>query len=386
MIKIDGNFYQLHFSDELFYTLVKLANERKNKILKSFIKKLDLDPSLFEHLYNIDIFIDNNENDSNSLAFYINNDERTNEPSISLSALYVEELLDRISKNLSNKEKHINQLVVTLIHETIHCNRSIIVKNSIGSKEIDRPTHVDDKFYNELYDECDRLLLERFNGEDITILNVKEFNQDYEVVIYNRITDCFEYYIIDSSVLKNSKSIFDDIKKLINSNSEGVYLDFVLPLQNRDAQSDLVTNLDVDFEYQIPLSSMEQMVEEEKICSQLGLEEALTECLAYIIFESSNHSTFDKDEICTKLENDFKTYDIKIANEIFKQMDKDTIKWFILSCYEDEYTNRIKEFYKDDYSSLVSMVDSIYSTYRKLEKPDIELCENAIKLVKKNNR
>ena len=67
-------------------------------------------------------------------------------------------------------------------------------------------------------------------------------------------------------------------------------------------------------------------------------------------------------------------------------MDEGSIKWFILSCYGDEYTNRIEEFYGELYQKMVRMFDAIFNSYQKYKEPDDTLCFDTLKLIKKNNR
>ena len=39
----------------------------------------------------------------------------------------------------------------------------------------------------------------------------------------------------------------------------------------------------------------------------------------------------------------------------------DTIRWFFLSCYEDEYRNRFYELYKDEYFRLIDKFSEAYN-------------------------
>ena len=387
MIDYNGDFKDLPFSNASMYSLVDYANDKKNEILKSFFRKLDLNPSLFDHLYDIDILIDNTNEDNNVYAYYAVNNPNTGEPAIYMTTNFLIKQLTNIDKDPLNKEKYINQVIITLIHETIHSNRSILVKNSINVKDTAKPSYNDNEYFKKVYADFEDLLSKKYCDEDITLLKIVASFTDYEIIVYNRKLDSYEYYYIDYDYIDNdSPTLFEDIKEIIEYNLNDLTPCISIKRIDKDAVADLLASMDTNSEYQLPLSSNEQLVEGEKISSQLGLEEALTECLAYIIFESSNHSTFDKDEICTKLENDFKTYDIKIANEIFKQMDESFIKWFILSCYEDEYTDRIGDYYGEYYPKLVRMFDSIYSSYLNLKAPDSQLYFDTLQLIKKNNR
>ena len=387
MIGYNGDFNNLPFSNELMYSLVDYANNKKNEILVGFFRKLDLDPSLFNHLYDIDILIDNSNEDDNVFAYYVDNNENTGESTIYVTTQFLTNQLTKIGKDPSNSEKYIDQVVITLIHETIHSNRSIIVKNSINLKDTNKDYYNDNEYFKEVYAEFEDLLSKKYNGEDITILKVLASFTDYEIVVYNRKLDTYEYYYIDYDYIDNdSPTLFDDIKEIIEYNLDDLPPSISLKRIDKDAAPDIIANIDAESEYSLPLSNMEQLVEGEKISGQLGLEESLTECLSYIVFESSKHDTFNKDEICESIKKYIFTDDVRLANGLFKQMDEDVIKWFILSCYADEYTNKIEEFYGESYPEIVSMFDSIYSSYKNLKAPDKNLCNDTLKLIKKNNR
>ena len=387
MIDYNDDFKDLPFSNASMYSLVDYANDKKNEILKSFFRKLDLDPSLFEHLYDIDLIIDNSKKDANLLAYYVDNNENTGEPVIYITTDFLINQLTKIDKDPLNREKYIDQIIVTLIHETIHCNRSIIVKNSINLRDTVKNTYQDNEYFKKVYAEFEDLLSNKYKGEDLTILKVLASFTDYEIIVYNRKLDSYEYYYLDYYYIDNdSPTLFEDLKEIIEYNLNDLTPYISIKRIDKDAPSDLVLNVDTNSEYSLPLSSMEALVEGDKISSQLGLEESLTECLSHIIFESSKHETFNKDEICKSIEKYIFTDDVRLANELFKQMDEDTIKWFILSCYEDEYTNRIEEFYGESYPKIVSMFDAIYSSYQNLKSPDKGLYKDTLRLIKKNNR
>lgn len=388
MIDYNGKFNNLPFSNASMYSLVDYSNDIKNNILKSFFEKLGLDPSLFEHLYDIDILIDNSKNEDDYLcAYYVDNNEATGEPAIYITTQFLISQLSKIEKDEANREEYIKQVVITLIHETIHSNRSIIVKNSINASDTIKECYKDNEYLKKIYADYEELLSQKYNGKDITILKVLASYSDYEVIVYNRKLDRYECYYLDYDYIDNSsKTLFDDIREIIEYNINDLKPDYVLNRINKDAKPDILSNMDTHSEYSLPLSSMEELVEGEKISSQIGLEESLTECMALIIYESSKYDTFDKDLICNSIEKQIQTQDVRLANEIFKQMDEGSIKWFILSCYGDEYTNRIEEFYDELYPKMVRMFDAIFNSYQKYKEPDDTLCFDTLKLIKKNNR
>ena len=78
---------------------------------------------------------------------------------------------------------------------------------------------------------------------------------------------------------------------------------------------------------------------------------------------------------------------IVLAYTLINNLDMDTIRWFFLSCYMEEYRNKFYELYGEDYYQLIDVINNAFdnpinnNVFRSHNK-DIEYIR---KLKKSNN-
>lgn len=118
---------------EIIIKIVKEGKHEAIKNLKHFLELLDLNPEAFNHLYDIYIKLGNTFEGSSAKYSCENN-------YIILDIYYLEELAELYITSGYN-EKTLNNCILnvalTIIHETIHANRTIIIENSVNSLNID---------------------------------------------------------------------------------------------------------------------------------------------------------------------------------------------------------------------------------------------------------
>ena len=276
MIKYKGEFHNINkeeindFLDDSFY-LSKL-------FFKSFVEYLGLNKELFDHLYNVDLVINNEDFDfDEGVAFYLPSEE---EPSINLHPIYIEELMES-----SDSDNNKYNLSMTLLHEMIHINRSILINN---------------------------------------------------------VVQCSDY--LDT---------FDKEKPCIYLNKPRVVSDYIMDYNYEDLK-----HLDIDLII-------------DKALIQLPFEECLTESMARVIYYYNFNKNMNYKTLIDYLKLKSKQDIIKITLELFK--DKEFVKWFLLSCYEEVYFDYFKDRYKSNLEEIYKLYEYLYyetSNFHKIKSKD----------------
>ena len=94
------------------------------------------------------------------------------------------------------------------------------------------------------------------------------------------------------------------------------------------------------------------------------MEEPLIEAFSRIIINHKYGRELKIKETCIEeINNPENPYDLKIAFNLIYYMNLDTIKWFILSSYDDEYRNRLKEIFNENYGLLLDYFASPKESY-----------------------
>ena len=96
---------------------------------KNFCINLNLDPDLFNHIYNIDISVENTYEDN--LAEY-----DTQKNIIIINKFYISHLMKQSEKNIINENKIKLNLALTIVHEMLHANRTIFINDGINNNII----------------------------------------------------------------------------------------------------------------------------------------------------------------------------------------------------------------------------------------------------------
>ena len=112
-----------------------------------------------------------------------------------------------------------------------------------------------------------------------------------------------------------------------------------------------------------PMTNEEISYENKKINSQIGIEEAISEVLAYVIYFSRKFDSVEEPKIHEITDENMDTYDYKLAAKMLSKWDKDMYKWFMLSCYQDHYEDRLAQTYGKDYDDLKTCFSYLYDSY-----------------------
>ncbi len=370
---IDGR-VKLNHSLKKCDKLIRKAKSVSDASLLHFFDLIGLDPSLFKHLTEINIFIDKDEKSAydDIYAFYENICEQNSkyDNSIRLLADYINLICE-----FNDFDVAFADLVRTIIHETIHANRSIIIDNGVlypksflnKSKNY---TKYSDKYFNLITD----------GNSVFNVLKITKLETYSKIVVYNRQTDCFEIYKLSNKYINNIKST-SDMEELINRRLD--LFEFVKSIKNSSninktalISDYITTNPKMDDLSKKNMRNVSLEIEKQK-----GFEECLTECFARIIFYLKDKDEFNFDELLKSKDN---TPDMILTYYFIKSLDMETIRWFFLSCYLDEYTNRFYELFKDNYFVLIDNINEAYECIMKgLPYPNLREDIKFIRTLKK---
>ena len=340
MIKFEGK--DLENKIELVSFLDDSFNISK-KLFNDFVSSFDIDPSLFEHIYNADLIINNEEKEyiDEGIAFYLPSIE---DPSINVHPIYLKSLLNE------NDYRNKYNLAMTLLHEMIHINRTILINNIVQCSNyvdtVDRDLDISE-FDRLLFDRCNEGRYEEY--DDFVLL--KRVNS--AIWIYNKLNKHFE--------------IFMDIDDLDNIvfNKPVYSVPYIYYLNTPRVASDYC----LDYTYSSFKNKDKEIIVDISLL-QIPLEECLTETLSRIITYKTMcnldiESTIEYVRLKSRQEL------ISITTEIFKN--KDFIKWFLLSCYEDEYYDYLKDIFKENYTDVLKLYEVLFyetSKYYKIISRD----------------
>lgn len=360
-----------------------LLNESKQvayTALINFLNNLGLDAELFNHLFNIPIKIDYDEENTNgNYAIYDANNN--GEQIIYIGGDYIDDLYCNIEDGVDKNKVYAN-LASTIIHELLHANRDIILKQEInsfnlidivkGGKKLDTE--------NKLSDEYDSLLVKMLTEPHILKLKpyvpVKIIGYDDNectIVAFNKSTK--KYEIFDHQhFITNWKS---DIKNAFMNLSIELNLNKALHKPNQIIESKIY-NKNINYINAAPnlyhgnISSIDFFDENiksigdlqdisVKTSCQITLEEGIIEALSNMIIMSRKDKFFDLENLCNKLTLSDISMDEKLAVKLLNCIGIENIKWFILSCYDDEYVDRFSQIFGSDYNSLLLSYSKIYA-------------------------
>ena len=363
---------------------VSLAHNRANNLLKSFFDKIDLDYSLFNHLYNIEIIIDNSTKTAydDIVAYYTHKNEFL-EPEIYICAKYVDELIcyyKKSNKNNNIKNEIIDQLSRTIIHELIHANRCIIINDTININD-SLLDNREEKEYNKFNDLLDYLLSNNLVSLEKrkTIINIVKNNNYMIVNVYNKKKDQFEEYRVDNLefINKSNSYIKRYLEYIINYNDKILIPNRII---SKETKSDSYMCLDYNLSNNTYCDSIiDRGFIINKISKQVGFEEAITEAMSGIILESNKYMNLNLKTICNKLiMNNDENEDTILIYRIIKKYGISFIKWFILSSYMDSYYNELENIFDDDYEEIIDLF------YYCIED-DTDYLSDVKKILKKRN-
>ena len=114
--------------------------------------------------------------------------------------------------------------------------------------------------------------------------------------------------------------------------------------------------------------------------NQNGLEEAIVETMANLIVKTKDTKNINLDEEMNFFINNKTTRkEEKIAAHIIKRMGKDFLTWFMLSSYQEVYTNKIQNEFQNKYEKIIEITNNLYSNNSKNRLKDYQ---EAVTLIK----
>ena len=337
------------------YGIVKKAHINAIKSIKHFVTLLDLNPTLFNHLYSIDTIIDSERFlllGEKTIAYYNSIDNQ-----IHIFQSYINKLLN--SEEGTNKDKIKYSLSHTLIHETLHANRDIIIKNPITPTNL-RFFRYKSK-YEELYNKYGNLINNKY--KDTQVISLKHYKDHLEIIGYDHEIRSFVIYNLNNNEIDNSfiQNIFNKDMVLFDISKKFKHCAEIIspPYINEDTMN-APLYINNQFKHIEEMNSYEKKENEKLINKQRNVEEILVDSLSYIILKTAKENTIDLNAIYEHMLKHDKTPEFEIGLYLYKELGIDFIKWYILSCYEDEYNNKLNKIYKDKYKEVLTNLSNIY--------------------------
>ena len=135
MIETSGDYVKTKNTKKELIEITETGAFESIRSFGNFVELLGINSSIFSHLLDIKLIIDYSEeleNDENkSIAIYVSEDIDGNN-NIHLSARYIDNLVTCTKLyDISEFGNIIDELTTTIVHEVIHSNRDIIVKEGI---------------------------------------------------------------------------------------------------------------------------------------------------------------------------------------------------------------------------------------------------------------
>lgn len=330
---------------ERYNELVDTAVKRAWNSMGQFFKLYDFNPALFKHLFEIDVKISDEKNDSNSK--YPSKEENY----IILYSDYIDGLIAGLDEGRYSKQYVINDIATTVIHEVIHANRSVFVKDGcvtyIDEEYDSEPAVVDENYLNYLLSSVisDE---EYFNSYVVVPIRVDYLGEDmYTVYAYNNVTN--QYHIYENQQFRSSN--IHEIADELNTNR----------LRYTPTKTFACTRKFESIDY----DSQEEAIDVE-ISSADYLEECLVEVIAKYILYSRKSKQFNLDAFVLSIEAEDTLPEYKLAAKMLAKMGEEVILWFILSYYDDFYD-------KKTYDKLKAKYDEVFEEFNKLASEDEQI-------------
>lgn len=330
---------------ERYDELVDTAVKRAWNSMGQFFKLYDFNPALFKHLFEIDVRVSEEESSHN--AKYTSK----NENYIILYSSYIDGLLAGLDEGRYSKQYVINDIATTVIHEVIHANRSVFVKDGsvtyIEEEYDSEPLVVDEAYLNYLLSSVTSDE-EYFNSYVVVPIRVDYLGEDmYTVYAYNNVTN--QYHIFENQQFRSSN--IHEIADEINTNR----------LRYTPSKTFACTRKFESIDYE----NQEEVIDIE-LSEDDYLEECLVEVIAKYILYSRKSKQFNLDAFVLSIEAEDTLPEYKLAARMIAKMGEEVILWFILSYYDDFYD-------KKTYDKLKKKYDEVFEEFNRLASEDEQI-------------
>ncbi len=371
MIKVEGE-NKTKYTDAVIYSYVYSAREYAIFSLKHFFDLLNINKTAFNHLYNTDIIIDYNcslnAHSNRDIAYYEDNYIKTNNNRIVILAYYIENHLK--NSNKISKKNIIKDIGETIIHETLHSNRDLILKNANNIFYLENLKN----YYSlkpkdkKIYDECDNILNNYYDKcyKDNYIIILKVINKkDYiQVYTYDKIDNSYKIYNISDIKFDYSTDLYCKIVDYLDEYD-------IMPIKIlQDFKSNTINDIYGIINLYATNKNIHNYNDVKKanyfLKYQYALEEALIEALTLIVSYHSNKNNIDIKSACEDIKYKRENIILKNGLNIFENANIEFIKWFLLSCYNDEYVDLLESMFSDEYNNLIKYFSILSDDYDKI--------------------
>lgn len=318
---------------EEYNEIITTAVNRAGSSLNHFFELLKLDPELFKHLWDIEVHV--GETGEGLNAKYHSKEEHF----ITLNENYLESLFAGLDDGTYTKQYVINDIATSIIHETIHANRSVYVKDGNITYDVitldEDNVVIDEEYLNSLMTSV-MVDEEYFNSYVVVPLKVDLLeNDNYTVYAYNTVTN--QYNIYENQEFKTSN--IHEIADEINTNRLRYTVTKTIPCT-------------VKFE-NISYDDVEEVIEVRETNGNY-LEDCLVEMLSRFILYSRKAKRFNLDAFVESLSDEELLPEYRLALEMLHKMGMGVIMWFVLSYYDDFFDKKLYEIYKEMYEAVMN--------------------------------
>ena len=336
--------------------LVSKALKVAENSLRNFFKNIDLDDSLFEHLFKIPVIIRYIEDDN---AAYSNDDTAC----IILNKSFIQEL-EEVNTNEKMEKSIVNTIAFNIVHEMLHANRTVLMGNSLEK------IYYEEELNNQLSDKIQELYtsdLDHYKKNLDSIIQHKIISVGGKTVILGVINDEINGKRV---ILYNNES-----KSFYEMYSNGTIISVNEDLLHKDSSA--ISHVSCDYyhgqnfklkdlkEKNITKNKMKKEYKKEHnekvrhigkvLDAQYELEEAITNSVADIIIKTRNDSELDLGKTADFLIKRVEDKKEAVILEIIKRKGIDFIKWFMLSSYDDCYYDLTYKMFGDKYEDFLNM-------------------------------